>query len=124
MKKITFLGLLLLLVSCYNTERNCKDFKKGTFKSEITINGVKHMTTSVRSDSLVIEIYKGKTDTASIRWVNDCEYVLQKLHPKTMAEKKAITIKILTTAANSYTFEFGAVGNDQKQRGTASRISN
>jgi hypothetical protein len=72
---------------------------------------------------MVIETYKGKTDTASIRWVNDCEYVLQKLHPKTMAEEKTITIKILTTSEKSYTFEFGAVGNDAKQKGTATLIN-
>ena len=124
MKKVLLLPILLLLLSCYNVERNCKDFKTGTFRSEITINGVKHTTTSIRNDSMVIETYKGKTDTASIRWVNDCEYVLKKLHPKTMAEQKAITIKILTTSKNSYTFEFGAVGNDAKQKGNAELINN
>jgi len=93
MRKLKLLPILLLLVSCYNAERNCKDFKTGTFESEITINGVKHKTVSIRTDSMVIETYKGKTDTASIRWVNDCEYVLQKLHPKNMAEEKAISIK-------------------------------
>lgn len=121
-KKILILPLLLILISCYNTENNCKAFKTGKFESEIVINGVKHHTTSVRTDSMVIETYKGKTDTASIRWVSDCEYVLQKLHPKTMSEKRAISIKILTTSKNSYTFEFGAVGNDQKQRGIARKI--
>lgn len=114
---------MLLLASCYDVERNCKDFKTGTFRSEITINGIKHVTTSVRTDSIVIETYKGKTDTASVRWVNDCEYVLQQLHPKSMDEQKAIAIKILTTSKNSYTFEFGAVGNDAKQKGTATRIN-
>ena len=73
---------------------------------------------------MVIETYKGKTDTASIRWVNDCEYILQKLHPKNMAEQKAISIRILTTSKNSYTFEFGAVGNDTKQKGTAVLLDN
>jgi hypothetical protein len=123
MKKIILLPLLLLLVSCYNAERNCKDFKTGTFKSEITINGVKKHTISTRTDSMVIEMYEGKTDTASIRWINDCEYILQQRNPKTMAEKKSIDIKILTTSKNSYTFEFGVVGNDKKQRGTATRIN-
>lgn len=120
--KTTLLLILPLLASCYNVQRDCRDFKTGTFRSEITINGIKQVTTSVRTDSMVIETYKGKTDTASIRWVNDCEYVLQQLHPKTMAEKKAIAIKILTTSKNSYTFEFGAVGNDAKLKGTATRI--
>ena len=122
MKKLLLFAFLLSLLSCYDADRNCRDFKTGKFRSEITINGVKHETVSERSESIVIETYKGKTDTASIRWVNDCEYILQQLHPKSIEEKKAIAIKILTTSKNSYTFEFGVVGNDQKQRGKAERI--
>jgi hypothetical protein len=122
MKKTTILLLALTLTSCYETELNCKDFKTGKYQSEIMVNGVKKTTTSVRTEKLVIETYEGKTDTASIRWINDCEYVLQKINPKSMAEKKAIDIKILTTSKKSYTFEFGIVGNDQKQRGNATKI--
>ena len=122
MKKITSLILVLTFVSCYDTEHNCKDFKTGRYRSEITINGEKKVTTSVRTEKLVIETYEGKTDTASIRWINDCEYVLQKINPKSMAEKKAIDIKILTTSKKSYTFEFGIVGSDQKQRGNATKM--
>ena len=124
MKKILMFPLLLILLSCYDAARDCKDFKTGTYRSEITINGVKHQAISIRTDSLVIETYKGKTDTASIRWINDCEYILRKLHPKNMAEQKAISIRILTTSKNSYTFEFGAVGNDARQKGTAELIDN
>lgn len=123
MKKITLLLLPLLLASCYNVERNCTDFKTGHYKSEITIGGVKKYTTSIRTDDLVIETYEGQTDTASIRWVNDCEYVLQKMNPKNRAEKQAIDIKILTTSEKTYTFEFGIVGSDKKQKGTATRIN-
>ncbi len=123
MKKILILPLILLLISCYNVENNCKDFKTGKFKSEITIDGVKKETTSTRTDSVVIETYEGKTDTASIRWISDCEYILQKMNPKNMSEKKAIDIKILSTSKNSYTFEFGVVGNNKKQKGTATRIN-
>ncbi len=39
-----------------------------------------------------------------------------------MAEEKAISMKILTTSKDSYTFEFGMVGSDQKQRGTVVRV--
>lgn len=113
---------LFSLTSCYNVERNCADFKTGEFRSEVTIGGVKKYTTSIRTDDLVIETYEGQTDTASIRWVNDCEYVLQKINPKNMAEKKAIAIKILSTSEKKYTFEFGIVGSDNKQKGTAFRI--
>ena len=122
MKKYLILPFLLLLMSCYEVQHNCKDFKTGKFKSEITINGAKMYTTSVRTDSIVIETYQGKTDTASIRWINDCEYILQKLNPKSMQEQKAIDIKILTTSPKSYTFEFGIVGDSKKQRGTATRM--
>ena len=123
MKKIVFLLPLLLLMSCYDAERNCKDFKTGKFKFEYEVDGVKKTAIFERNDSIEIETFEGKTDTASIRWVNDCEYVLLKLHPKNMAEEKAIGMKILTTSKNSYTFEFGMIGVDEKQRGTVTKIS-
>lgn len=122
-KKIIFLIPLLLLLSCYNTERNCKDFKTGKFKFEYEVDGLKKTTIFERKDSIEIETFEGKTDTSSIRWVSDCEYILQKIHPKNMAEEKAITMKILTTTKNSYIFEFGIVGSDQKQRGTVLKIT-
>lgn len=123
MKKLLLLPLLLLLVSCYNVERNCAAFKTGKFKFEYKVNGIKKSTVFERNDSLEIETFEGKTDTASIRWVNDCEYILQKLHPKNKAEEKAIDMKILTTSKNSYTFEFGMVGVDTKQKGTVTKIA-
>lgn len=123
MKKILLILPLLLLLSCYDVERNCKDFKTGKFKFEYEVNGIKKTAIFERNDSIEVETFEGKTDTASIRWVNDCEYVLLKLHPKNMAEEKAIGMKILTTTKNSYTFEFGMVGADEKQRGTVTKIS-
>ena len=123
-KKIILLLPLLLLMSCYDVESNCKDFKIGKFKFDYTINGIKKTTFFERKDSIEIETYEGKTDTSSIRWVNDCEYILKKIHPKNMAEEKAIDMKILTTTKKSYTFEFGIVGKDERQRGTVEKISN
>ena len=123
MKKTIILPALLLLLSCYDAERNCKDFKTGKFKFEYKVDGIKKTTLFERNDSIEIETFDGKTDTASIRWVNDCEYVLLKLHPKNMAEEKAIGMKILTTTKNSYTFEFGMVGSDAKQKGTVTKIN-
>ena len=122
MKKIALLLPVLLLMSCYNAERNCKDFKTGKFKFEYEIDGVKKTTLFERNDSIEIETFEGKTDTSTIRWVNDCEYVLQKKHPKNKAEEKSIDMKILTTSKNSYTFEFGMVGVDSKQKGTVVKI--
>jgi hypothetical protein len=123
MKKILLLLPLLLLMSCYDVERNCEAFKTGKFKFEYKVNGVKKTTFFERNDSIEIETFDGKTDTASIRWVNDCEYILRKIHPKNKAEEKAIDMKILTTSKNSYTFEFGMVGLDTKQKGTVTKIS-
>lgn len=122
MNKLLILPLLLLLVSCYNQERDCKSYKTGKFQFVYEVNGVKKTTLFQRTDSLEIETFEGKTDTSSIRWVNDCEYILQKVKPKNMQEKKAIVMRILTTSKNSYTFEFGMVGSDQKQIGTVTKL--
>lgn len=123
MKYICILLLAACLVSCYDQQRDCADFKTGKFKFETEIGGVKKTTVFQRNDSLEIETFEGKTDTATVRWVNDCEYVLQKKNPKNMAERKAISMRILTTAKNSYTFEYGAVGSDIKQQGTVIKLN-
>jgi hypothetical protein len=122
MKKLLLLPLLLSLAACYNVEHNCKDFKTGKFRFDYKVDGVTKTTLFERNDSIEIETFEGKTDTASIRWVNDCEYILKKLHPKNMAEEKAIGMKILSTSGNTYTFEFGMVGVDQKQKGTVTKL--
>jgi len=123
MKKIILLPVLVFFVSCYEQERKCADFKTGKFRFENEIDGQKKVTVFERNDSIEIETYEGKTDTATVRWVSDCEYILQKKNPKNMQEKKAIAMKILTTSKNSYTFEFGVVGSDMKQTGTVTKIN-
>lgn len=122
MKKITLLLLTLLLMSCYEQERKCNDFKTGTFEFTQEIEGKKHTSIFTRTEKLQIETYNGKTDTATVRWVNDCEFILQKLHPKTMQERKAINMKILFTKDNTYTFEYAFVNDEKKQRGIVTKI--
>lgn len=114
--------LFVMLISCDKQERKCTDFKTGTFEFSQEINGKKQISKFERNDSLQIETFNGKTDTASVRWVNDCEFVLQKLHPKNRQEKKAISMKILNTKENTYLFEYSFVGDAQKQRGTVTKI--
>ena len=121
-KSILFFFIFISLSSCYNHERNCKDFKTGTFKFDFMVNGKKQTTTFHRNDSIEIETFQGKTDTSSVRWVNDCEYILTKKNPKTIQEKKSISMRILTTSKKTYTFEFGLVGSDKKQQGLATKI--
>jgi hypothetical protein len=122
MKKTILPLLALALVSCYNQERNCTDFKIGKFEFVQEIDGQQKKSVFERTGNLQIETFNGKTDTASVRWINDCEFVLQKLHPKNMQEKKSIGMKILTTNEKGYTFEFAFVGETKKQRGTVTKI--
>lgn len=122
MKPLFLLLICCSFFSCYEQERNCADFKTGTFEFEYVVDGVKKTTKFVRTEDREIDFYEGKSDTSSVRWVSDCEYIVTKLNPKNMQEKKAIAMKILTTKKNSYTFEFGIVGSDAKQRGTVKKI--
>jgi hypothetical protein len=122
MKKTLLIPILLSLMSCFKGEQNCKDFKTGKFEFVQEINGVKKTTVFDRNDSIQIEIFEGKTDTATVRWVNDCEFILQKLHPKNRMEQKAISMRILTTTQKSYTFEYSFVDEEKKQQGSATKL--
>jgi len=123
MKKITSLLALFLLYSCFESpQRECKDFRIGKFQFDYEVDGIKKTTTFVRTENQEIDFYEGKSDTSSIKWINDCEYVIQKINPKNMQEKKAIAMKILSTTKDSYTFEFGIVGSPEKQIGTVKKI--
>lgn len=122
MKKILPI-LSLLFISCYQQERNCTNFKTGKFQFEQEIKGKKEISVFERNDTLQIETFRGKTDTSSVRWINDCEFVLQKLHPKNRKEKKAIHMKILTTNEKNYTFEYSFVGESAKQKGIVTKVN-
>ncbi|NMH26843.1 DNA topoisomerase IV [Flavobacterium silvaticum] len=123
MRSIVLLVVSFLMVSCLEQpERDCKSFHDGWFRFEMKVDGVKQTTVFERRGNIEIDHYNGKSDTATIRWVSDCEYVITKLHPKNRAESKAIAMKILTTTKNSYTFEFGEVGNPQTVKGTVTRL--
>lgn len=98
--------LFLLMSGCYEVERNCSDFKTGTFEFKYIIDGVEKTGQFQRTDEYNIDFYEGKVDSASVRWINDCEFILTKLNPSTNAEKEAIHMKILSTSDNSYTFEY------------------
>lgn len=115
--------LLLLFLACGQPpERNCEDFKTGKFSFTATINGEEKKTTFYRTLEIEVDEFEGKKDSSSIRWINDCEYVLKNLNPKNKAEEKPIHIKILTTKESSYTFEYNIVGDNKKFKGTAHKI--
>jgi len=119
MKRIAIIFISLLAMSCYQTERHCKNFKTGTFVSEVSIDGILYKSEFSRTDDLQIETYNGKSDSAEVRWINDCEVIFKTIHPKNMAAKKDIHLKILTTTDSSYTYEYSYVGETKKQKGIA-----
>nr|WP_298998659.1 DNA topoisomerase IV [uncultured Allomuricauda sp.] len=115
--------VLIFIFSCSAPpQRKCSDFKAGKFSFTTQIDGKERKTTFERTENIEIDYFEGKQDTSSIRWINDCEYVLKNLNPKSKAEEKSIHIKILTTTDSSYTFEYNAIGDSRKFKGTAFKI--
>lgn len=119
MKKIFCILLLFGFFNCYQTERNCKDYKTGSFYSEISIDGALYTSHFKRTQDLQIEVYNNKTDSSKLRWINDCEVIFKTINPKNMADQKDIHLKILTTTDSSYTYEYSYVGEIKKQKGIA-----
>jgi len=123
MRKILILALLF--TSCYNVERNCIDFKTGVFEFSTEVNDSLVTSTFTRTNKFEIELFNGIEDSSAIKWVNDCEFLLTKLNPRTNQERRPVRIKILRTYGDKYDFEFSQVNNPQKiSRGTVRRISN
>jgi len=113
---------LFLFSACYQIERDCTDFQIGVFESTVVIDGVDYISTFTRTDKLQIETFEGKTDSSSVRWINDCEVIFKTINPKRMSERKDIHLKILETTDSTYTFEYSYVGEAIKQQGTAKTL--
>jgi len=121
--KSIYLLTFIICCSCFQVERNCQDFKTGTFQSTVTVDGIAFVSEFTRSKNLQVERFKSKTDSASVRWINDCEMVFRTINPKNRVEQKDVHLKILTTSDDGYTFEYGYVGSPIKQKGNAKRIN-
>ncbi|MBT8324041.1 MAG: hypothetical protein KJO96_01985 [Winogradskyella sp.] len=106
MKKIHLVCLSLVMTSCYHVERNCTDYKTGEFKFYYSVGGEQKEGRFIRTNALNIDFYDGKIDSASVRWINDCEFILKKLSPQNKQDEKAIHMKILSTTDSSYVFEY------------------
>ena len=115
---------LSCLISCYTVERDCINFHTGEFEFSSIVNGTLKTSYFTRTEKLEIETYEGKIDSASIRWVNDCECILTKLNPVSNQDKRPVQIKILSTTSDTYVFEYSIVGKaGNKQRGTIKKIN-
>ena len=122
-KPLSLLILFFLLTSCFRSpERNCKDFKTGTFEF-VTINGSDTLVSIFeRYEDYEIDRFQNKVDTSTVRWINDCEFILRNKHPKNNQEKEAVHIKILETDIKGYRFEYGYLSEAIKMRGYAEKI--
>ena len=119
------LFILFLLTSCYNVDRNCENFKIGEFEFTYKLNDTIQRSLFTRTLDYEIEKFNSVIDSSSISWVNDCEFVLTKINPKTNQEKRPVRIKIIRTYENSYDFEYSSVNEPIIiKRGTVTKIKN
>jgi hypothetical protein len=115
MKKVYFVFILsLLIASCDQPERNCKDYKTGVFSFDYVVNGEEKVGRFTRDEAYSVEYYDNKIDSAAVKWLNDCEFVLQDIKTKS-----SVHMKILSTTDKTYTFEYSLVGDAKKIQGTA-----
>ncbi|MEK6154165.1 hypothetical protein WIW50_12920 [Flavobacteriaceae bacterium 3-367] len=108
---IPLLSLLLFCVSCYSPQRDCESYRTGTFRFDYELEGVLKSGTFTRTDAYSIEFFEHKTDSANVKWINDCEFVLRPLD-----NKAAIHYKIISTTDSSYTFEYKRAVKDPKKK--------
>ena len=114
----------ILIINCSLPEKKCTLYNKGSFEFKTKINNEFVISKFIRNDSLEIEYFQNKIDTSFVRWVSDCEFILTKKNPESMEDKKAISMKILSTDEKGYNFEFSIVGNkDTFFRGRANKIN-
>ena len=118
------LFVFMLFQSCYTGGgKNCQNFKTGEFIFKYTIDGEEKESRFIRTDSLEFDYYEDRIDTNTVKWVNDCEYIVRKLNPSSLKESKPLHFRILSTSEESYTFEYSLLGDLQnKQRGTVFKI--
>jgi hypothetical protein len=122
MKKILFLLMGLALVGCFEQQRDCLSYKTGKFQFEQVIDSITEVSIFERTEKFQIETFRGKTDTSTVRWINDCEFILQKINPKNMAEQKSIHMKIINTTDKGYEVEYSFVNDANKMRGFVTKI--
>ena len=123
MKCVYFGVFSIFLSSCYSPDRNCEQFREGNFEFTTVVDNMEQSTQFTRKGNLEVSKYQGVTDSANVRWINACEYILTNLNPKSKAEEKPIHIKILSTTSDSYTFEYKLVGTTLSKRGTAIKVN-
>jgi len=81
----------------------------GKFEFTYKLNDTIKKSRFTRTLDYEIEEYNGVIDSSSISWVNNCEFILTKLNPRTNQEKRPVKIKIIRTYEDSYDFEYSFI---------------
>lgn len=111
-KNILYTAFLSLFISsCYQPERDCEKYKTGTFKFTYEVGDTIKEGKFIRTEDYSVDYYENKVDSATVRWFNDCEFVLQDINSKT-----AIHYKIISTTDSSYTFQYNSAVKDPNKK--------
>ena len=123
--KLPYSILFILLISCFNQERNCKEFQYGRFEFEsISSSGDILKTRFIRTKDIEVDYFNNHIDSSYVNWVSECECILKKINPKNLSDQKSVQMKILTTSKDEYVFEYSFVGDiENRNRGKAKKIS-
>ena len=101
-----------------------KEFEEKEINGELDSLSKKDYSSKRKEIDKLRRLFNGIKDSSTIKWVNNCEFLLTKLNPRTNQERRPVRIKILRTYGDKYDFEFSQVNNLQKiTRGTVKRIS-
>tara|TARA_B100002052_G_scaffold297656_1_gene328882 strand:- start:2021 stop:2320 length:300 start_codon:yes stop_codon:yes gene_type:complete len=96
----------------------------GKFNFTYELNDTIQESTFTRTLNYEIEEYNGVIDSSKISWVNNCEFILTKLNPRTNQEKRPVRVKILRTYDDSYDFEYSNINEPILiRRGKVKRIN-
>ena len=110
------------MVSCYKQpESKTINFKVGKYKTVLEENDI--TSYAERNDSIQIETYNEAKDTFKIVWVNQFEYFLLKINPKSKLDSTPFYVKITAVKKNSYKFRAYYKGSNFKQKGIATKIN-
>ena len=111
-KNILYTAFLSLFISSwYQPEHDCEKYKTGTFKFTYEVGDTIKEGKFIRTDDYSVDYYENKVDSATVRWFNDCEFVLQDINSKT-----AIHYKIISTTDSSYTFQYNSAVKDPNKK--------
>jgi hypothetical protein len=120
-----YILLTVILGSCAGPpQRDCSAFKTGKY-TFVAINDTDTLvSTFERFETIEIDQFQGKIDTSTVKWINDCEFILRNINPTSNSEKQAIHIKILETDIEGYRFEYGRLSDPVKLKGYAKKLTN